>query len=206
MTFLDRVYARAREAGARIVLPEADDPRVRAAAARIAREGLGTIVPLPAIRPDLIAYVRGRRPDKFPTDAAAGRALAHPLVRGAALVGIGAADVMVGGAHLPTADTVRAALWTVGPASGVATISSAFYMMHGDRVLTFADCAVCPAPTADQLADIAYAAACDRRRIVGDEPVVAFLSYSTEGSAEGESVERVRAAVGALARRLPGGG
>jgi phosphate acetyltransferase len=208
MTFLDRVYARARERKARIVLPEGNDVRVREAAGQIEREGLGTVEVLRdtashGARPTLVGYLRSRRPDKFPTDFAAAQALEHPMVYGACLVGIGAADVMVGGAHFPTADTIRAALWAVGPAPGITTVSSAFYMMKDDQVLTFADCAVCPEPTSLQLADIAVAAAADRRRIVGDEPVVAFLSYSTHGSASGVHVDRVKDAVAALRRRSP---
>jgi phosphate acetyltransferase len=62
-------------------------------------------------------------------------------------------------------------------------------------VLTFTDCAVVPDPTPDQLAEIGLAAAQDRRRIVGDQPVVAFLSYSTRGSAAGPSVNKVQQAV-----------
>jgi len=58
-------------------------------------------------------------------------------------------------------------------------------------------------PTSIELADIAMAAAADRRRIVGDDPLVAFLSFSTRGSAEGESVDRVRAAVAELKQRAP---
>src|SRR3989449_7515408 len=54
-----------------------------------------------------------------------------------------------------------------------------------------------------QLADSAVAAARDRRRIVGDEPVVAFLSYSTKGSASGPRVERLRRALAILAARRP---
>jgi phosphate acetyltransferase len=203
MSFMDRVYARAREIKARVVLPEVDDPRVQEAARKIEREGLGTVMTPHAPRATMVAYLRSRRPDKFPTDAEAGRALEHPLVVGACLVGLGEADVMVGGADYPSADTIRAALSTVGTAPGIATVSGAFYMIQDDRVLTFADCAVVPEPTAAQLADIAIASARDRRRIVGDEPVVAFLSYSTRGSAEGPRVERVRAAITLLRGRKP---
>ena len=208
MTFLGRVYERARRAKRRIVLPEGDDPRVKEAAARIEREGLGRVElldrPTPhAPRPECVRLLRARQPDKFPTDAAAAEALQHPLTLGACLVGVGEADVMVGGANYPTADTIRAALWAVGTASGIATVSGAFYMMKDDRVLSFADCAVVPEPTPSQLADIALATARDRRRIVGDEPMVAFLSYSTRGSAAGPRVERVRAGVAELARRTP---
>jgi phosphate acetyltransferase len=208
MTFLDRVYARARETKARIVLPEGDDLRVEAAAVKLEREGLGTVQLLdrtqpPIAHPAMIALLRSRRPDRFRTDAAASQALEHPLTYGAALVGIGEADVMVGGAHYPTGDTIRAALWAVGPAAGITTVSSAFYMIDGQQVMTFADCAVCPEPSPEQLAEIAIASARDRRRIVGDEPVVAFLSYSTHGSAAGPRVDRIREAVALLRRRVP---
>src|SRR3989449_2122054 len=76
-------------------------------------------------------------------------------------------------------------------------------MVRDDAVLTFTDCAVVPEPTPEQLADSAVAAARDRRRIVGDEPIVAFLSYSTKGSAAGPRVERVRQALGSPPRREP---
>lgn len=204
MSFLNRVKQRAREAKQRVVFPEGDDPRVQEAAKRVEREGLGTLVRLDGRdMAACIALLRARRPDKFPDDAAAAVALAHPLVYGACLVGIGAADVMVGGAGYPSADTIRAALWAVGLAPAMATVSGAFYMVKDDVVLTFADCAVVPEPTSVQLADIAIASARDRRRIVGDEPVVAFLSYSTRGSAEGPRVERVQAAMTQLRGRQP---
>jgi phosphate acetyltransferase len=208
MSFLGRVYERARRAKRRIVLPEGDDPRVQEAARKLEREGLGIVQLLDrttphAPRPEMVRLLRTRKPDRFSTDTAAIEALQHPLTFGACLVGIGAADVMVGGADYPTADTVRAALWAVGTAPGITTVSGAFYMMKDDRVLTFTDCAVVPEPTPVQLADSALAAARDRRRIVGDEPVVALLSYSTRGSATGPRVDRVRAAARELGRRVP---
>lgn len=208
MTFRDSVYRRARQANRRIVLPEGSDPRVQAAAERLAALALGRIELLEDVtrdprQPECAALLVRRRPDQFPDVAAAARALEHPLTFGAALVGIGRADVMVGGATFPTSDTIRAALWAVGPAEGITTVSGAFYMVRDDRVLTFTDCAVVPEPTPEQLADAALAAGRDRRRVVGDEPVVAFLSYATKGSAAGPRVERVRAAVELLRRRHP---
>jgi phosphate acetyltransferase len=127
-----------------------------------------------------------------------------PLYFADALVRAGAADACVAGAVHTTADVVRAALRMIGPAPNVTTVSSAFYMvLPGGRILTFTDCAVVPLPTPEQLADSAEAAADDRRRIVGDEPRVAFLSYSTHESAGGKSVERVRLAVDLLRARRP---
>ena len=208
MSFRDAAYQRARRAGKRVVLPEGDDPRVQEAARRLEREGLGVVEvlgrPLPASPiPGLIRHLRSRRPDRFPDDVAARAALDHPLTYGACLVGAGLADVMVGGATFPSGDTIRAALWGVGTAPGIATVSGAFYMVRAETVLTFTDCAVVPEPTPEQLADAACAAARDRRRIVGDEPVVALLSYSTRGSAAGTRVERVCQAVAILRGRHP---
>jgi phosphate acetyltransferase len=122
----------------------------------------------------------------------------------------GEVEGCVAGAAHTTADVLRAALWLIGPAPGVRTVSSAFYMVlpgsggGPERVLTFSDCAVVPYPTAEQLADIAVAAAADRRRIVGDEPLVALLSFSTLGSGEGPSVALVTEALANVRRRAPG--
>ncbi|MGH7547920.1 MAG: phosphate acyltransferase [Gemmatimonadales bacterium] len=208
MSFRDRAYERARRARRRIVLPEGDDPRVREAAERIRALGLGDVQLLGGTAPrspppDMVRLLRTRHPERFPTDAAAGAALQHPLTFGACLVGLELADVMVGGATFPSGDTIRAALWGVGTAPGIATVSGSFYMVREDAVLTFTDCAVVPEPGPEQLADAALAAARDRRGIVGDEPVVAFLSYSTKGSAEGPRVARVRQAVEILRGRRP---
>ena len=129
---------------------------------------------------------------------------AVPVNFGAALVALGEADAAVAGAVCPTRDTIRAALWAIGTAPGVDLVSSAFYMvLPDDSVLTFTDCAVVPEPTPEQLAHIALAAARDRPRLVGDAPRVAFLSYSTKGSAEGPRVARVREAAARFAALAP---
>ena len=192
---------------------------------------------------EVAALLRNRRPEQAPDDARAAELASNPIVHAAGLVALGGADAAVGGATCPTADVVRAALWLVGAAEGIETVSSAFYMFlpaageageadgasRGIRrhqeasggipsppyrrsaeegwgetgVLTFTDAGVVPDPTAAQLAEIALSAARDRRRIVGDEPVVAFLSYSTKGSAGGAKVAKVREAVERFGRLAP---
>ena len=133
-----------------------------------------------------------------------------PLEQAHRFVAGGEADVCVAGVVYTTADVLRSALRNIGLAPTVRIASSAFYMLLpsgegvDEQVLTFTDCAVVPYPNADDLADIAIAAAADRRRIVGDEPRVALLSFSTHGSARGASVDLARDAVGLIRARAPG--
>jgi len=240
VTFIDSLRARAAAAGRRIVFPESADQRtldaVRALRdqhvvlptlvlgaggdeARRRAEALGVPVVDPATddrRQPVVEHILVRRAKHGVTQTEAQALALDPLVFADGLVAVGEADGCVAGAVHTTADVLLAALSTVGPAPGVTTVSSAFYMVvppfraapAGNAtdgaepdVLTFADCAVVPRPTAEQLADIAIAAARDRRRIVGDDPCVALLSYSTLGSGTGPSVEVVRAATALLRGR-----
>ncbi len=132
-----------------------------------------------------------------------------PLMLAGLLVSEGNVDGVVAGAIHPTRDIIRAAVRTVEPDEGVDTVSSAFYMLVpsfrgvDDEVLTFADAGVIPEPTPDELADIGVAAARARALVVNDEPRVAFLSYSTLGSASGPAVDKVIRAVELFRERLP---
>ena len=212
--FVEGVRTRASALSRRIVFPEASDPRVAAAI----RELDGQKIVQPVVvnpgadgrRADVAHALLRSRERKGMTPAEADRLSQSALFFGAWMVSQGLADGCVAGAVHTTADVLRAALWLIGPAAGVKTVSSAFYMVVSpfrdpakSEVLTFTDCAVVPNPDASQLADIAIAAAGDRRRIVGDTPVLAFLSYSTYGSAQGQSVTLVREAVAEVRRRAP---
>jgi phosphate acetyltransferase len=150
----------------------------------------------------------------------AGRVLPIPILakgeetalsRAVSLLSGGDLDGVVAGAVATTASVLRAGLQLLGTAEGVRTVSSAFYMVlaaapdgsENERVLTFADAGVVPRPTSEQLAEIADCACLARTLIVGDTPRVAFLSYATGDSAQGESVERVAEGARLFRQRRP---
>jgi phosphotransacetylase len=122
-------------------------------------------------------------------------ALTDPVSLAAAALRAGYLHGCVAGATRPTADVLRAGLRIVGLTPGLRTLSSAFLMVLPDgRTLTFSDCAVVPDPDPAELADIALAASTTHLQLAGQTPVVAMLSFSTQGSASHPRVDRVRAA------------
>ncbi len=223
MDVLLEIAEKARRAKRRIVLPEAQDPRVRRAAAKLAAEGLCTPVLVDTGGMEATpAGVQVVRPSQDPRTAKFAETLhelrAHkgmtrdearervldPLAFGAMLVRSGDCQGGVAGSEAATADVLRAGLQIVGLERGVATLSSCFLMVLEERALTFADCGVVPDPTAEQLVDIAIASAESHRRLVGEAARVAMLSFSTRGSAAHAKVEKVQRATELLKRRSPG--
>lgn len=211
MTFRDRLRARAAGRRARIVFPEGDDPRIRQAADTLARLGIAEPLLLgpgctdPAGH-ELIAEVgerlRSRRPQAIRDGIHALDVASDPLRFAAGLVAIGGADGCVAGVRTATSEVLRAALWAIGTRVAGGSVTAAMYLGVPDgRVFTFTDIAVLPTPTAEQLAHAALAASRDREMLVGDTPRVAFLSYSTAGSADGPEVARIREAI-AIFRQL----
>lgn len=145
------------------------------------------------------------------TPADAAKFAADPLFQAAARVRLGLADCFVAGAARTTGDVLRAALWLIGLSAGTRTVSSFFLMGlpqpggpgGNERVIMFADCAVVPDPTPEQLADIGIMAADQYARIMQEVPHVAFLSFGTRGSAEHPHVIKVREAVALARARRP---
>lgn len=158
-----------------------------------------------------VATLLELRRERGLTEEDAVRWARDPLIFGALMVRADEVAGSVAGADHPTGDVIRAAIRCVGLSPGISTVSSTFYMVcrpfregaEEEEVLSFTDSAVVPDPDARQLADIARASVEARRRIVGDEPRVAFLSYSTRGSAAGPGVEKVREALALFRQAEP---
>ncbi|MCK0143212.1 phosphate acyltransferase [Aliiroseovarius sp. F20344] len=188
---LDRAFEIAAQTKLRVVLPEVEDLRIVEAAERLRAEGLADPVPLADGTPKHVEFLTEKRGMRA---GIAKRLLQRPLMRAAAMVATGEADVMVAGAIAPTKRVIEAASIVIGLEDGVATPSSYFLMVLPDgQEFIFADCAVNVDPTAQELADIASASAQTATRFWG-QAHVALLSFSTGHSGAGETVEIVREA------------
>lgn len=214
--FLARQVARLRRIPKRkrIVFPEGGDPRVQQAAARLSKEGLVDPILITADAPTHAAryvdlYLERRRA-KGVTRIEAEEIARRPLFQAALMVAAGDADGGVGGAVNSTAETARAALQCIGPAAPIRTISGVFFMCVQDRsfghdgVLAFADCAMVADPSPVEIAEIAIATAHSTRTVIGAEPKVALLSFSTKGSAKHAFAEKMIEALRILRERAPG--
>lgn len=144
-----------------------------------------------------------RRAGKGLTESQARAYARDPLFVAGWLVHSGHADAAVAGSLSTTADVIRAALWTIGLADGIRTLSSYFLMDWPDKFYLFADCGVVPDPNAEQLIDIAYSSTQSLRALSQAEPRVAFISFSTHGSAQHPLVDKVRTAADQFKQRYP---
>lgn len=220
----------ASETASRIALPDSTDERTIQAAAILASEGI--VRPVLIGSPDAIETAAGtlgvslqgieivepgvgdaheryavefqkRRAHKGMTLDVARTTLLNPLYTAGMMVAHGECTGCVAGSLSTTGDVIRAAIQTIGLQPGINTVSSFFLMVFPDKIYGFADCAVLPNPTSDQLADIALSTAQNYERLTGNEPRVAFLSFSTRGSAEHDDVAKVQEAYRIARQKAP---
>ena len=226
--FRYQLIQKARAAQKRIVLPEGEEPRtVRAAVIctekNIARcvllgkreniekvaasqgitlpEGLEIMDP-DVVRERYVAPMVELRKSKGLTPQQAQAQLEDTVVIGTMMLAIDEVDGLVSGAVHTTANTVRPALQLIKTAPGSSIVSSVFFMLMPDQVLAYADCAINPNPTAEELAQIAKQSS-DSAAAFGITPKVAMISYSTGTSGAGEDVEKVRKATELAREQFP---
>jgi phosphate acetyltransferase len=220
MDLISKIRTNAKNKFNRVVFPEGAEPRIIKAAEFLQKnhlvmpvlignkdeinktavenglslEGIGIIDPDKSSKTTEYAeaYYELRK-HKGVTREEADQVVKNPLFFGAFIVRSEAAAAgAVAGSINVTGDVLRAAIQVIGMAEGLKAVSSSFIMVMPDgREFTFGDCAVIPNPDEDQLASIAISSAKTHERLVGAEPIVSMLSFSTKGSASHEDAEKV---------------
>lgn len=226
--FRHLLVEKAKSAHKRIVLPEGTEPRTLQAARDVQERGVAKCVLL--AEPEDVARVAGRhgillpegieilspkahiqrfiprlvelRQHKGMNPLHAEEALQDNVMLGTMMLQAGEVDGLVSGAAHTTANTIRPALQIIKTAPGTKLVSSVFFMCLPDQVLVYADCAINPDPSAEELADIAIQSA-DSAAAFGIAPKVAMISYSTGSSGSGSGVDKVREATKLAKARRP---
>jgi phosphate acetyltransferase len=225
MNLVAHFVEQAREHAARIVYPEGGDERIVAAAAKVKEQGIaepivlgdpdevarlasgqgvslsGVRVLSPSDDKAVARYAPAYAKARGVREAIAARLVRKPLAFAGMMVRSGDADGMVAGAASATATVIQAASLTIGFREGLSTPSSCMIVIvpefagETDKLFVFADCAVNISPDSRQLAEIAMASAQTAKTLLGIEPRIAFLSFSTRGSASHHDVDKVVNAV-----------
>lgn len=230
LEFIPQIKEKAANLNKNIVLPESHDERVLKAAEILLKNKIANVFTIgneakiveDAKRLNLglsgIQIIEPEKSDKFKayveeyvnlrkhkgmTEEAAKEAMKRDLFFAAMMVRDGSVDGSVAGSTASTADVMKAGIQCVGMPEGISIVSSFFLMLFPDKNYSFADCAVVPNPDAAQLADIAISTADNHKKLTGEEPMIAMLSFSTKGSATHELVDKVIKATEIVKKKRP---
>ena len=239
MEFLEKIYERSRHIKKKILLSEASDDRVIRAISDILK--MDICVPVLIGDPEeanriankegldlkgleiidnrkskgldkyIALYCEKRKHKKVSPDDALKIITRNPVFYAALMVSAGDADGSVAGASTTTRDVAKAAIYCIGPAENIKTVSSSTVLILSDKTLgssgvfIYADAGVVPDPTAEQLADIAISSGRMAKILLDDQPKIAMLSYSTKGSGGADkSILKVQEATRIVMQREPG--
>ncbi|MCF7907492.1 MAG: phosphate acetyltransferase [Candidatus Omnitrophica bacterium] len=204
---IKKLWGRAKSDPKVIVFPESQDERVIEAVKRIEQEKIAKPLLLtpdnlkPEHQEEFASIFFERKKAKGVTFEEARELMNNPLYYGAMMTRYGSADGLVAGAAYTTSSVLRAVLGCLEIDKSAGVLSSAFIMIvpncsYGENgVFVFADCSVIPQPSSGQLANIAISSARFTSKVLGVTPRVAFLSFSTKGSAKNKSIQKVKEAV-----------
>jgi phosphate acetyltransferase len=227
---LNEIKAKSSKLRKTIVLPESHDERVLKAAERLTKEKIVSVITLgdedrilkdskkldidltgvriidPTKADKLSDFTNiffNLRKHKGVTIEQARSTIQQDLFFAAMMVKENLADGSVAGSASATADVMRAGIQCIGMPEGISIVSSFFLMLFPDKNYSFADCAVVPDPDEKQLADIAISTADNLRKLTGEEPIVAMLSFSTKGSAKHDAIDKVLNATQIIRTKRP---
>ncbi len=230
MNFIETIRSKAQKLNLSVAFPDAEDDRTLKAAIFLLKEKIAKpvlvgnldkisevasdnkldIKGIPIINPEDSEYqdefaqlLFEKRKHKGMTLDKAKEAIKDPLYFAGLLLDTNRVKAVVGGNVSPTGNVMRAAIHTVGVAKGISVVSSFFVMVFPDKLFCFADCAVNPNPTVPQLADIAISSAKNYSAVTGEDSKIAMLSFSTNGSASHEDVEKVQEATKLVKQKAP---
>src|SRR5947207_13878538 len=159
-----------------ILVGDENEIRLKASAINTLLEGVRIVDPAKSGRLSDFSHIFfNLRKNKGIDFTAAQEIMKHPLYFGAMMVRESLADGSVAGSLSTTGDVLRAAIQVIGLREGTSIVSSFFLMVFPHKVYSFADSAVVPDPTAEQLADIALSTAENHRKLTGQDPRVAMI-------------------------------
>lgn len=230
MDLINQIKENAKSRNKTIILPESHDERVLKAAEILTKEKIAKIITLG--NPDKVLqdaknigvsldgveiidqlthpkfeefseiYFQLRQKKGMTKDSAI-ETMKRDIFFAAMMLREGLVDGSVAGSFASTADVMKAGIQIVGMPEGISIVSSFFLMIFPNKNYSFADCAVVPNPTDEQLADIAISTSDNYKKLTGEEPLVAMLSFSTMGSATHELVDKVISATRIIRTKRP---